>query len=308
MKNFTFFVTLSLLLIAGPAFGQPDLTGTWCIYTSEANSGGEFDVPPAGNFSEPDPYEIVIDEQDDSYTHGSLFYGHVVHDSNPPPPEYGFFSGVLDGRRISMTHWDSVTRGTLRQRINRPLRIHFINNAFDAKNRIAKTAIGVAIKRNCRNQSENRTITLTPPYPDDRGFFPDIRERGAFITALKTFTIDSIGIEADNNNTNPVNLTVNIYSASGFDRDYLLETSSKSFTIDSPGFYDIPIDFTFNTNQEYDIAIESNRTTKTRLFIFDPDLGDLPFNVENMVEVRDGEIDGDSTNTRLPHFRMNIVP
>ena len=140
MKPTPFIVSLSILFLAIPAFGQPDLTGIWCVSMSSAYSQGTTGVP--GFFEE--EYEIEFISQKDNASYGILFYGQVDVGS-----EYTYFSGVLDGDNISMTHWDSVTRGTLKQKKNKPLEISFINNAFNAKDRGGKTSIGVAIKGNC---------------------------------------------------------------------------------------------------------------------------------------------------------------
>ena len=78
---------------------------------------------------EPNAVIEIIGQKD--YTYGNLFHGYVDHENN----ERGYFSGVLDGKIISFTHWDSVTRGTLIQKGNKPLEIHFINNAFFADER-----------------------------------------------------------------------------------------------------------------------------------------------------------------------------
>jgi hypothetical protein len=145
MKKITLFLALSFILIAFPAFGQ-DLVGTWCVYMSEAVSAQSQSCTPSsdGSFSDATPEEIEITDQDD-YAYGILFRGFVAHGNG----ECGYFSGVLDGNTISITHWDSVTRGTFTQKGNKPPEIHFINNAFDADNRGSKTAIGVAIKEPC---------------------------------------------------------------------------------------------------------------------------------------------------------------
>ena len=156
MKKTVLFLTLSLFFIAGSAFAQTDLTGTWCVSMSEAYSASGSE-PPAqphdpvldGSYVEAQ-YEIVIDSQDDSSPFGILFFGHVnIYDVNNVLTEVTYFSGVLDGKDISMTSWDSVTRGLLKQKGNNPMEIHFINNAFDADNRSSKTSIGVAIKGEC---------------------------------------------------------------------------------------------------------------------------------------------------------------
>lgn len=142
MKLKTLFVILPILLFALPVLGQPDLRGPWCVSMSVANSDGT--VTPADFFINED-YEIVIDEQNDTSPYGVPFYGHVDVGGG----ETTYFSGVLDDTTISMTHWDSVTRGTLKKKNNKPMQINFINNAFDADNRSGKTSVGVAVQGIC---------------------------------------------------------------------------------------------------------------------------------------------------------------
>ena len=139
MKLTTYFVSLLILFIAIPACAQPNLTGIWCVSMSSAYSQGTTGTP---GFSE-EEYEIEFLAQKDNASYGIIFYGQVDVGS-----EYTYFSGVLDGHKISMTHWDSVTRGTLKKK-KKTLEISFINNAFEAKDRRAKTSIGVALKGNC---------------------------------------------------------------------------------------------------------------------------------------------------------------
>ncbi len=103
----------------------------------------------AGTFGEADydeeEYEIEFVDQEEA-DYGVLFYGRVDVGGG----EFTYFSGVLDGEEISLTHWDSVTRGKLpKVKKDQPLQINFVNNAFNADDRSGKTAIGVAIKGNC---------------------------------------------------------------------------------------------------------------------------------------------------------------
>ena len=143
MKLTAVCVSLSILLVAFPALGEPDLTGTWCVSMSTAYSQGDPNPPNSPGFFE-EEYEIEILEQENNALYGVLFHGQVDVGT-----EFTFFSGVLDGDDISMTHWDSVTRGKLKEKKNKPHEISFINNAFDADYRSGKTAVGIAVKGNC---------------------------------------------------------------------------------------------------------------------------------------------------------------
>lgn len=161
-------------------------------------------------------------------------------------------------------------------------------------------------------------IPLTPPSPDEFNGTSDPDggvglERGAYITAQQTFSISSLGIEADLNQ--PVmTLIANIYSASGTTRGSLLHSASLDFADVGPAFYDVPINFTFTAGQDYDIAIDfPNADLLVRFFNFDPALfGDSPYSVAGLLEVNDGEAGGSASNFVLPHLRINtdalVVP
>lgn len=88
-------------------------------------------------------------------------------------------------------------------------------------------------------------ITLTPPNPNEYGgsSAPDsgvVIERGVFITALETFSISSLGIEADLLQTT-LTFVANIYAATNLDRGGLLATSSTILGDLGSTFYDVPI-------------------------------------------------------------------
>lgn len=143
MKLTNLFAAVSLLFVAVPVFGQPDLTGTWCVFMSAAYSEGSPNIGTEKFYDE--TYEIEIDEQDASSPYGLLFYGSVDVGGG----ETTYFSGVLEDQTISMTHWDSVTRGTLKQKGSNPMQIEFINNAFNEDFRSSKTSVGVAVHGGC---------------------------------------------------------------------------------------------------------------------------------------------------------------
>jgi hypothetical protein len=141
MKLITLFVSLSIfLLFALPASGAPDLVGTWCVSMSSAYSQGTYGS--AGFWEE--EYEIEFMAQTEG-EFGTLFYGQV---EVLPNVEWTYFSGVLDGDEISMTHWDSVTRGKIKEKKGN-IKINFVNNAFDDDDRRGKTSIGIAVKGSC---------------------------------------------------------------------------------------------------------------------------------------------------------------
>jgi hypothetical protein len=160
--------------------------------------------------------------------------------------------------------------------------------------------------------AEITTITLTPPNPREFNGTPApdggvVLERGAFITALETFSIRSLGIEADLTTSN-LTLIANIYSATGLSRGARLATASLTFADVGTAFYDVPIDFTFTAGSDYDIAINFSPSASllVRFFNFDPGrFGDPPYEVNGLVRVRDGEAGGGASNFVLPHLRLD---
>ena len=158
-------------------------------------------------------------------------------------------------------------------------------------------------------------MPLTPPSPVEFGGTPDpdggvVIPRGAFITALDTFIITSLGIEADLLSSN-LTLVANIYAASGLTRGTLLATASMSFNDMGTAFYDVPIDFTFIGGMDYDISISflPSANLLVRFFEFDPlTFGSPPFEIAGTVRVRDGESDGSAANFVLPHLQLCTIP
>ena len=132
MKNLTVFVTLFLLLVAGTAFGGPNLDGTWCVQMEYMESDGT---------TGPEEYNIEIYMEPGD----RLFYGKVP-EVCVTDPDSCWFSGVLNGRDVYFTHWDSVTTGKL---TGNGKTIRFVNQAWDADPRSSKTSIGRATKGSC---------------------------------------------------------------------------------------------------------------------------------------------------------------
>jgi hypothetical protein len=157
------------------------------------------------------------------------------------------------------------------------------------------------------------SLTLTPPNPVEFGGTPEPDggvgdgDRGVFITALNTFTIGSMGIEA---NLTAANLTLvaKIYAANGTTRGALLASVARNFVDVGTGFYDVPIDFTFSAGANYDVAIGflPDSSLSIRFFEFDPTMfGSQPFNVGGLARVIDGEDNGSAGNYVMPHMRFN---
>jgi len=133
MKKAGIFVVAPALLAASMASGAVDLTGTWCVDLTSNYSQGLSSTPV---LDQEEVYEIVIDAQG-----ATGFYGHVDVGT-----EFTYFSGIIDGKDVYFTHWDSITTGRLGKN---GTEISFVNQAFDADDRSAKTSIGLASKGAC---------------------------------------------------------------------------------------------------------------------------------------------------------------
>jgi hypothetical protein len=156
---------------------------------------------------------------------------------------------------------------------------------------------------------------LTPPSPNEFGGSSAADDgvfisRGDYVTALGTFTISSVGIEAD-----PLQgslaFRVDIYATTGFVRGGLLATSSAALNDLGQTFYDVPINFTFLAGQDYDINISwpDGANVLVRFFGFDPAFyGSSPFDV-GPVRVTDGEAGSCAEcNSLMPNLRLQVVP
>jgi PEP-CTERM motif len=154
-------------------------------------------------------------------------------------------------------------------------------------------------------------LTLTPPNPSEVNGSPAPDggvgdERGDFITALDTFSITSLGIEADLT-TPSLTFVANIYAATGLARGALLATSSFQHADVGHAFYSVPIDFTFLAGQDYDIAIDwlPSAGLDVRFFRFDAS-ANPPFDV-GPIRVRDGEFNGFANNSVMPNLQVSIA-
>ena len=131
MKKLLFLIVLPLLLMTNTALGEPDLVGIWSIDMYYIYSDGSYG-------HETPPYEITIDTQV-----GNRFSG-CVWDGGSTLPERGqYFSGVVDGKNIYITHWDSISIGTVNKK---GTHMEVVNQAFDADDRTSKTSIGTGTK------------------------------------------------------------------------------------------------------------------------------------------------------------------
>ncbi|MEM9702879.1 MAG: hypothetical protein AAF907_10610, partial [Planctomycetota bacterium] len=133
-------------------------------------------------------------------------------------------------------------------------------------------------------------------------------ERGVYVTALTDFTMTSLGIEAQLNQSRT--LFARVYEATGLTRGTNLVTSSLIFSDAGQAFYDVPIAFDFEAGEEYYLEVDFAPATglSARFFDFDPNLlGDTAFDAGGVLSVVDGGgLNGDSTTTRLANFRVDV--
>ena len=150
-------------------------------------------------------------------------------------------------------------------------------------------------------------VTLTPPGPPFSRDFYLHSERGAYITAIDTFSITALGIEADLL-VSSLTLTARIYAANGNTRGALLHNSYLTFSDNGQTFYDVPIDFTFMSGLDYDLTVTPPAPLQAtfRAFLFDPP-HDLTFTAGGIIRVRAGEGDGFPFNGYLPHLRVTTT-
>lgn len=159
--------------------------------------------------------------------------------------------------------------------------------------------------------AQAQLLTLIPPSPAEFGGTASADggvggERGLFISALSSFSITSLGIEADPTVAS-LGFTANIYSATGLSRGGLLATNTVTLADTGQGFYTVPIAFTFAAGQDYDIAVDfSNASTVLVRFVNDT----YPsYTVGGVISVpaNAGELSGGSGNTVSPVLQVNLA-
>ena len=147
---FTLFILSFFIFCTANAFAaDPDLTGCWDVYIDQVSSWGTpVDGDPGEVSAEHNTISIVQDSNDNRF-----FSGFV---SNLPPIEKGRnFSGIVVGKDVYITHWDSVTKAKLVGKDE----LSGINQAFgDSEDRDSKTASATAFRldsNTCCNEALN---------------------------------------------------------------------------------------------------------------------------------------------------------
>lgn len=129
MKTFTILIVFFVLTFAAvhALAGDPDLNGCWDVYIDQIDSDGV-------KGTEHNTIWVVQDAND------NRFSGYVA---NLPSSELGRkFSGVVMGKEVFITHWDSLTKATL---IGKDT-LSGVNQSFDIDQRSSKTASAMATR------------------------------------------------------------------------------------------------------------------------------------------------------------------
>jgi hypothetical protein len=124
--------------------------------------------------------------------------------------------------------------------------------------------------------------------------------RGVYITAIKDFEVCAVAMEAEFQR--PQTLTARIYAANGTTRGALLATGTLTAVQTGKIFHYIPINYTLQECQEYNINISF--TTNARWDWWSENVIAEPFDVGGVIRVRDAEYNGGAGNYALPRYAI----
>jgi hypothetical protein len=144
-------------------------------------------------------------------------------------------------------------------------------------------------------------VSLPPDYPPDNlnaSSYYD--ERGIYVTAIKNFEICAIGWEASLEV--PQTLRARIYAADGVTRGALLVETTADVALTGKVTHYIPINFTFQACQEYDVAVVFGIAHQWDWW--DEDLLDEPYDAGGVIRVRDAELTGSPNNRALMNLSL----
>jgi hypothetical protein len=162
--------------------------------------------------------------------------------------------------------------------------------------------IGWTLCAQPENGCNAAVVDLTPPTGTVGSAINEgNEERGAFVTALKDFSVCSLGIEGDF--VPGQTLTANIYAANGTARGALLATGATTIKFDGNRVHYVPIGFTLQKCKEYDIAIQF-QSADSWPWWDENTMTQRPYDVGGVVRVRDGENFGLASNFALLHFQV----
>lgn len=131
-------------------------------------------------------------------------------------------------------------------------------------------------------------------------FSNSVEERGFYCTAMQDFQLCAIAMKIDA--YLPQTLTARVYAANGTTRGALLAEGTATAVEPGSVFHYIPINYTLQACQEYDISVEFE--TINGFPYWNESAISLPFDAGGVVQVRDGHRDGTASNTWIAHFSL----
>jgi hypothetical protein len=159
------------------------------------------------------------------------------------------------------------------------------------------TRLTIAVSGDCAAAHEELGPRTIPEYTGT----DDGQERGVYVTALQDFEICAVGFQADLDM--PQTITARIYAANGTTRGALLATGTATAVAgDEDGITYVPISYTLESCQEYDIAVQFGVTNSWQYW---DDRLYVPFDVNGVIRVRDAEFAGGASNYALPHLILH---
>lgn len=121
-------------------------------------------------------------------------------------------------------------------------------------------------------------------------------ERGAYITAIRHFSLCAVGMEIDLDG--PQAILASVYEADGTTRGALLAYGVEVEALPGKRMHFIPVDCVLEECRDYDIAVSFGPVIGWDYF--DEYTFPEPFDVNGIIRVRDGECAGDASNFVLP--------
>jgi hypothetical protein len=174
---------------------------------------------------------------------------------------------------------------------------YYFTNCYNGSQVQRTTQLTVGIDGSCPGS----IVELTPGTPPDNvDASSSYENRGLYITAIKDFEVCAIGWQAEL--SLPQTLTARIYEANGLTRGALLAQNSVYAVQPGEIVHYIPINYTLQACQEYDIAVEFEVATKWDWW--NENTLPEPFDAGGVIRVRDAEYSGGAGNYALPAYTI----
>jgi len=103
MKKIFILIALPFLVIAGPAFGEADLVGTWQLESTCLEIGNNDDPLAAGVIDYSNETLVVVWQQQ------GLYKGYICGHETPN----GIFFGTINNNSVTLTQWDANVEGKM---------------------------------------------------------------------------------------------------------------------------------------------------------------------------------------------------